>query len=365
MIVSDFASETDLEMFAVFRADFPLDDVNAIGAALAAGGILVPGYIPPDVGLLSVEGLDYARLALGETTVLLPDRNLVSEMARIPRVGGLDPAQPQALTAARLMAFCQSVDILIEPSLAYHELAGVDGNAAAHAELAWFRSADHGQAKAWIDLALGRTTRLQSIAPPHVAAQDLQYPLRRWRSNYAMALKIAELELSALSSVERHLQLMTWMVDELVFAGPAAIFAAMFFGPRAPRKGMFKSLRSSDRERSLAGVRNAAWDITTLSDFVRKISEGEASHERYILATLDRALLAAAPLLFLDREASPDAPSLAEALCAWWSPSDAAHVAESIFDQMERVAAANRPIRSAAFIDEAIRRGKVSLLAWR
>ena len=354
-----------MEIFALFSSDFPTDDVNAIASALMDSRILIPGYIPPDVGLLAIEGLEYARHALGQTTVLLPDRNLVSEMARIPRIGGIDPAQPNALTAARLMAFCQSLDITIEPSIAYHELAGVDGNEAAHEELAWFRSADHAHARAWIDLAMGRTTRLPPIPPPDGERRDLQHPLRRWRSNYAVALKIAELELADLAPVERHRRLVTWMVDDFTFAGPAAVFSAMYFAPRAPRRGMFKNLRSEDRERALAGVRNAAWDITTLSDFIRKIPEGEASGERYILATLDRALAAAAPLVLLDRDGDEDAPSLGEALTAWWPRNEAADVATTLFNHRDRVLATERPTWSADRVDARIKEGEDSLRTWR
>jgi hypothetical protein len=354
-----------VELFALFRPDFPTDDVTTIASVLMESGILIPGYITPEVGLLAIEALEYARHVLGQTTVLLPDRNLVSEMAKIPRVGGIDPAQPNALTAARLMAFCQSLDIMIEPSIAYHELAGIDGNEAAHEELAWFRSADHAHARAWIDLAMGRTTRLPPIPPPEVERRDLQYPLRRWRSNYAVALKIAELELADLAPVERHRRLVAWMVEDFTFAGPAAVFSAMYFAPRAPRRGMFKNLRSEDRDRALAGVRNAAWDMTTLSDFIRKIPEGEASGERYILATLDRALAAAAPLVLLDRDGDEDTPGLGEALAAWWPPHEAANVAATLFDHHDRVLATERPTWSADRVDARITEGEDRLRAWR
>lgn len=353
-----------MELFALYRPGFPADDVNAIGEALLAAGVLIPGYIPPPVGLLNIDALDYGRHALGQSTIVLADRNLVSEVAKIARRGGLDRADPNGLIAARLMAFCQAMEIMIEPSIAYHELAAGNGNGAAHAELGWFRSADFGQAQAWIDLALGRTTRLTSIPAPQPDVQDLAFPLKRWRRNYAVALKIAELELAALTPGQRHLDLLGWMVEDFLFAGPAAIFAAMYFSPQAPRKGMFKSLRSVDRDRALAGVRNAAWDITALSDFVWKIAQGDAAGRRYMLATSDKALAAAAPLVLLGPVANEDQPSLAEALRAWWSGAEADRVAASMFDQIGVVEGRELPSRPADYVDACIQAGEDRLRDW-
>ena len=123
-------------MFMVtLGGDFPLDDVEAIGARLAASGALVPGYEPPAAGLLHLGGLFYARDVDGMGLMLLPDRNLVSRMARIAKDGARRPGAPPDVLAADLMAFAQAMNIDIEPAIAFHELAHRDGNAVALEEL--------------------------------------------------------------------------------------------------------------------------------------------------------------------------------------------------------------------------------------
>jgi hypothetical protein len=218
----------DIDMIVIrLDPEFPLEDVEAIGARLMALGALVPGYIPPDVGMLSIAALRFAQDIDQTETRLLPDRNLVSRMARLVRDGAQQPlAGPNAI-AADLMAFAQAMNLQIEPSIAFHELAHRDGNAVALEELSWFRAADHGQALAWIDLAQGRIDRLPIATPEPAVERDLAYPLRRWRRNYVVALRIAELELADMTPLKRALTLFQWMVDDYFMAGPAAIFATM------------------------------------------------------------------------------------------------------------------------------------------
>lgn len=106
--------------------DFPLEDVEAIGARLMASGALVPGYVPPDAGLLSIAGFRINQDIYQAETRLLPDRNLVSRMARLARDGAQQPLTGPAAIAADLMAYAQAMNLLIEPSIAFHELAHRD-----------------------------------------------------------------------------------------------------------------------------------------------------------------------------------------------------------------------------------------------
>ena len=66
---------------------------------------------------------------------------------------------------AAIKAYSHFLDILIEPSVAFHELAHKQGNQAANEELAWFRIGDDADAFAWCDYALGRVDRVASVAP--------------------------------------------------------------------------------------------------------------------------------------------------------------------------------------------------------
>lgn len=348
-----------------FDRDFPLADVNSLGEELLASGVLVPGFIPPPVGLLDLRAIVYAQNTQGLEFAVLPDRNLVSRMSRVARHGVAGPGDPTSRQALVLMAFCQAMNLSFDPAIAFHELASISGNAAAQEELAWFRAADRGDAKPWIALAVGRQSRVELGAPAALESYDLAKPLGRWRRNYVVALKIAELELDAAKPIERAKSLMRWMYEEFIVAGPAAVFASMYFGPRAAKRGLFKRLRSLDREEAIKGVRNAAWDMTHLSDFVLKVEASDRDSRRYIFASGDKSLTDIAALLLLGPDPSDDAPSLAQALRCWWSPEDASALADDFFGHINRLDANGRPRPNLAtdIVGDLIARGEAALRA--
>ncbi len=325
------------EVVLFLDPDFPLEDVREIGRRLLASGALVPGYIPAPVGFLDIGALVFSEQMEGLETILIPDRNIASRMTRVATQEDYPLDHPVTQVAIQLMAFAQAMNIGIDPGIAFHELAHRDGNHTAHRELTWFRAADRGNAHPWIDLALGRTTEVDLGLPEALETHDLAYPPSRWDRNYIVAMKIAELARAASRPVDRMITLLDWMIDDFILAGPAVIFAARYFATHSARGGMIKHLKSPDREKAVAGVRNAAWDITYLSEFVRLIPAGELTSKRYILATCDRALAEVAPVLLLGPEASEDLPSLSDALQSWWSKRDACTISDHFFACVERV----------------------------
>jgi len=352
-----------------FEDGFPRGDVEALGAELMDGGVLAPGFIPPPVGLLHLDGLVYAKDEQGYDTVFLPDRNLVSRMARVARYGHADLQDKTSRTALALMAFGQALNLDFEPSVAFHELGSISGNLIAQEELSWFRAADKAAARDWVAVAAGRQVRVDLGGPAPRQNYDFAFPLKRWRRNYIVALKIAELELSAAGKpLDRALALLDWMYDDFIFAGPAAAFATMYFGPKAPKRGLFKRLRSpADREEAVAGVRNAAWDMTHLSDFVRRVTGAEQERRRYVFASGDLSLVRIARTLFLQPEAADGWPSLGQALEEWWSEKDAQNLADAMFERVDRLQAASRPLPdpSADFVDHLIAMGEARVREWR
>lgn len=219
-----------------FDARFPRTDVEALGAELMAAGVLAPGFIPPAVGLLRLDAVFFAKDAQGYETVVLPDRNLVSRIARVARDGHAGTLDKTTRAAVALMAYCQAADILMEPSIAFHELGAVSGNDVAREEFAWFRAADRGAAMNWVSLATGRAERIALGERAPLSDHDFEKPLRRWRRNYVVALKAAELELAPIDApIDRALALLDWMDREFLLAGPAALFASMYYGPKAAR----------------------------------------------------------------------------------------------------------------------------------
>lgn len=332
----------------MFRLDprFPLDDVQAIGARLMASGALTPGFVAPGVGLLDVRAMLYAERIERIPTVLLPDRNVVTRMARIARDGGIGRDDPPTRLALDLMAFCQAMNIGIEPGLAFQELAQVEGDEVANEELRWFRVADTGErATYWIDLAVGRADRLPALAPGAPEALQLSRPIHRWRCNYAAMLAATSLELDgALTPVQRFGRLLDWMVEEFIVAGPAAMLCTKFLSPRAPRGKLVKGFRSPDRDRALAGVRNAAWDVTYLSELTKRAQPGSYAKARCLFASADRALAELAPMLLIDaNDASDYRHELAARLEAWWG-SDADRVAGMLVDAIVGIEGRDAPV---------------------
>lgn len=346
---------------------FPMNDVQAIAARVAVSKSLVPGYIPPAVGLTSLEAFFFAELITGTSTVILVDRNVVSRMAKIARSGALRPFDTPTQFAVDLMALSQAVNLDIEPSIAFHELAHYQGNEEACEELRWFRAADFGQAQAWIDIALGRTDALPVAEPAPRQELNLAFPLGRWRRNYAALLKAAQLELTPMAPQDRLVNLLDWMISDFFFAGPAALYACMYLSPFASKAGMFKSLRSPERQRALTGIRNAAWDVTYLSDMVRRVTQDPYETKRYLLATADKAVAQIAPLLFIDAgDVLGYQVALSRELDHWWrgdAASIAAHFAAAI-DAMEGRPAPQGPVGAVDFVGDLIEQGEAAVLAW-
>ena len=368
VVLSFGPDEDDPEMIErriFLPVSFPIMELRAIGEILEAEEVFVPGYLPPQVGICHPDAFIFEAQLEGIQTVLLPDRNIASRMAQI--AAGI-PLDATLRKVAAIKAFCHFLDIEIEPSIAFHELAQTQGNEAANAELARFRAADDADPAPWLDLAFGELDALsplviQKLEEPY----DLAFPLRRWRRNYIAALKIAELELTIRPNIDRMLKLLTWMRDDFVIAGPAALLGCIYFAPKSPpRKRLFKQLRSPDRHRAIEGVRNAAWDLTHLSDLVKRVNEGNNGPIRLLFASFDAGLRNLARLLIGITPELSIAKSLGAALLPYWGEKDAERIAKlftELFADIDASGRKQRQAKSPVSIDEMILRGEKMLMS--
>lgn len=335
---------------------FPLKDVEAIATRIAASNAFVAGYIPPSVGMLSVAAIKFEKLT-GYSFVLLPDRNIVSRMSRVGRDTERQPFDKTAQLATDIMAFAQALDIEIEPSIAFHELAHQSGNTIANQELTYFRGADRSQAEGWIELAMGRIPRLPSFQAGAHSDFDLAQPLNRWRRNYLVALKIGELELADMDPRQRASMLLEWMERDYFIAGPGLMYGLMYLGPNARKADLFKQLRSPSRDRAIAGIKNAAWDMTYLSDFTKKVQDSVKTQpsRRYIFTSGDERLAAIARVLFsIVGEQSTLQGDIEVALRAWWPRKEAADLAQLTYRKLT-LAGSRPPPRYKGESDDPIR----------
>jgi len=354
-----------IERTVILPPDFPYMELRALGKMLEAEGVFVPGYQPPPVGLCHPDAFIFEAQFENIQTILLPDRNIASRMAKI--VAG-EPMDETLRKIAAIKAFCHFLDIQIEPSIAFHELAQLQGNDAANLELVRFRDADNADPYPWLDLAFGDLNSLDPMGPKHSPeAHDLAFPLRRWRRNYIAALKIAELELSDLPNLDRMLALLSWMRDDFIIAGPAALLASIYFAPNSPpRKRLFKQLFSPNRLRAVDGVRNTAWDLTHLSEMVRRVNEANDSQIRLLFASFDKGLRTLAGLLFHVSADELSEARLVDAFVPWWSRAQAEQIAKSLtklFADLNDTDRKQLQANSLVSIDEMIQLGEKWVLS--
>jgi hypothetical protein len=293
----------ELETHSIETYHFPLnaEDDREISRLVRARGAFAPSFVPNDDEDV-YEPLTYRRQSFHHktATILLADRNVVTRWLSL--VSGKTASSEDRL-AASIMAFAQSANILVEPNLALYEAAVAGGSEAANNELRQFRLADNLDTKHWADLAIGRIEKL-SIPENELAALpnnseeiDFGMRLRRWLRNYIILLKLAELELRGPNRIEQITKLSTWMYEDFTVGGPGLMFAIYYLAPNSARSGLLKNLRSEDRERALRGIQNASWDLTLLSDWIRRGEEQKEKNALTLLCSLDRKLMQLALIL--------------------------------------------------------------------
>jgi hypothetical protein len=355
--------------------DLPIGgaDLRRLEEMLEREGLFTPTFAadPPS---LQYRALTYRRAFANQRTtfILLPDRNLVSRWIEI-----LDGrlATSQHRLAAAVMAFAQCANALVEPNLALYEVAHTRGQAAAEQDHERFRIADNLPTRGWTDLALGRIEQMsesyikQAVVPGRVEPDvDFSMPLRRWRRNYILALKLADLELEGGNPEERMLHLISWMHRDFLLGGPAILLAAHYLAPNSNRDGLIYGLRSQTRTRAIEGLRNVAWDLTYLSELLRREEEHDINEEVVVFATLDQGLRRIATSLVLPADADPNQiPSPESPFLSLWGTTAgqriASHLAQVQSQSSDPTRQLNREV-TPAFIDDLIAALEHRILEW-
>lgn len=305
---------------------FPVDpgDLNEVVELLRSFTVFAPSFVPTEDEDV-YHPLTYRRQEQhhGTPTTLLPDRNVFTRWLAL-----LDQTIPTIhhRVSAAIMVFAQCSNMLVEPNLALYEIAMTAGSKAANEELRLFRIADNLNPNYWTDVALGRSEKLMvsnEVSQTESASSpfDFEMRLRRWRRNYMILLKLAELDLKGADRAGQIIELTRWMYEDFIIGGPALIFAIYYLTPNSQRRGLLKNLRSDNRQRALNGVKNSAWDVTFLSDWILRVDRQKTENTLTILCSLDRNLIRLANMLAprsIDPN-SPDSlkPSLVELLTPW------------------------------------------------
>ena len=224
------------------------------------------------------------------------------------------PLRKEHRVACGIQALAQITEAVVEPNIALYELGSGCSHADAQEQLALFRRIDHTHPQHWADLATGQTAgfadeQLADWQGQSIKESNYAKTLNRWRASYAACLKIAALELSAMGAEAKMIEFTLWMEEDLCFLVPGVILANRYLAPNANRNGLFKQLRSADRNKALQGVRNQAWDLTLIDAWMDDFRNIDATGRIVILASLDRGLHAIARWVLMAIEAEDDAES--------------------------------------------------------
>lgn len=192
------------------------------------------------------------------------------------------PLRKEHRVACGIQALAQITEAVVEPNIALYELGSGCSHADAQEQLALFRRIDHTHPQHWADLAMGRTAgcaneQLAESQSQSIKESTYAKTLNRWRASYAACLKIAALELSAMGAEAKMIEFTRWMEEDLCFLVPGVILANRYLAPNANRNGLFKQLRSADRNKALQGVRNQAWDLTLIYAWMDDIRNIDAT----------------------------------------------------------------------------------------
>jgi len=360
----------DSEVFSYWVPVDPLD-LRALAETLRNADVFTPTFCAPEIDRYDPAVYRDQSTRFETSTALLVDRNVLTRWIDVVR--GAQPKHDHRLAAA-VLAFAQCAEIDIEPNIALYELAFTQGQAAAMDELLAFRLADHVHPGYWAELALSRADEigeLPNAVPMRESdvAIDFTIKLRRWRRNYILALKIAELELQGGSSVDRILRLLSWMYKDFLLGGPALALAAHYLAPNSMRKRLLKGLKSPDRERALAGVRNAAWDLTLISEWAINVGRQVTDSRLVLLTSFDHGLhRLARSVVDIDGTSVDVEQRLRTDLVNLWGHNAGTRLADAVSEVYGSLEDPDRQVNQQPapdFIDKCIADGEAIVREWR
>ena len=104
-----------------------------------------------------------------------------------------------------------------------------------------------------------------------------------------MCLKLAALELTARSPLEKTMAFLEWVISDYMITPAAIVLSGAFFTPRR-KKPMIRDLRTPDRQRVLKNIRNAAWDLVLIRHWGKLVTKQPETNSLWLLCSRDKAL---------------------------------------------------------------------------
>jgi len=281
----------------IYHSPLPPEDVTELQDVLRESKCFVPSFVDADPYSVETYVLEYAKHQT-EITFLF-DRNLYSRVLALAKGGR---ATERDRIAAAVMAFASCANTQIEPGLALYEGSASRANRTWKRDLGIFRRADEIHPVNWTALALGRIERFDRHIPAKRLSADIanifdpNAKLRFYGFVYPIVLKMATIAMMGGSPDKKMIQLLDWMYYQWHFSAPATLLAIQALSHNPP-KGVFKNIRAKNRAQSLAGVKNASWDLVYVTTWFEKIKAQEKDNQLTVLCSRDTVLLAVAELL--------------------------------------------------------------------
>lgn len=274
-------------------------------------------------------------------TYALLDRNTLNDVFSIVRPaveGRTETCAERGRIGAAMMAFLQSANVLIEPSIALYE-----NPALAAPELALFRQADDISPEVYAQLALGQIDCLPLgciPAPPQtIPAVDFSRPITNTQKFRIALLKIAALDLSSLANADKLRRFLQWSFEEFCILAVPTLIAITHFSPHR-KSSILQSLRSPERARALQGVQNAVWDILTIQQWAKNVGQQSRENRIWLLCSRDEALKRIAEVLHCTDESTDQ--SLRNIFKEWWNSGQGDELADLAISLQKDPANPNR-----------------------
>jgi len=233
-----------------------------------------------------------------EVTFLL-DRNIYSQVIALSR--GV-PVNAKTRYAAGIIAFASSVNAECEPALALYEGSASGASRGWKRDLGRFHRGEQIHAANWAALALGYASEFTRKLPSRRLPRELlekfnpAEELGSFEFVYPTILKLAATHVTVGTPDRKMMAFLEWMYRHWYFSAPATILASQVLCSN-PIGSAFKHIGSSTRSRALKGVRNAAWDMVYLTEWLKKVRDQESTNSLTVLCSRDSLLLRVAGLL--------------------------------------------------------------------
>jgi hypothetical protein len=185
--------------------------------------------------------------------------------------------------------------------------------------------------------------RRLSKCSPHKILLLLHLAMIR-KASIPFSLKIALLERSSASQLQKMLTFEDWMINEYFLSASGALFGNFFLSPSRFKK-MIKNLNSPQQRLRLRGVRNAAWDITFIQEWSGHVRKESGTRQLWLGVSNDKAVLKTASRILSTNNFSGIGPGarLLNILREDWGDSKAEIIFKKYCELKNRASKAWRP----------------------